>query len=816
MSGPELDGVSAPVATVENGGNGHDRADDNSRDNVSNNQREPQSKPPPRKRRRLVISCTECHRRKQKSRNKEAACQYETGNPIRKDSRNGSTKSDEGRSPETHENAPHKAVDFGYTRNGNSSLDMLGKIDGAGESLAGIGVDAYDGDSAGVRERYKSLVRQLPARTYVDQLVEIYFRDINWQYCGLDMPILQELMDQWYNLPFRVLSSTGPQALDPMLRALPALLFQLMASALLYLPDTAHSTFNSLKYANMTFDDLALDYSESGVAILSLLGKRQMSVVTVLAGWVRAGFLKYTGQVTEAWHQVGTAIRDAQEIGLHRDQYDPQLTAGDSTETVLDKLWMAQFRRRVWMTLLGWDLHTGAVLGRPTSVDYRLLNRSLPIDVVMPNDSKKMPLVPRGEGDPPTPLTRAIWAFKMIRPLRDILDLEKEGPFPKDFSKVDKLHQHLLEVQANTPAPFRQENPDTRFDNLPECWWLPLVRPSLPQIAAFNFMALHRPYIFTRAASRREALRASVAMLESQRSYFSMLRPHQFKAFALFFGTFDAVVMVASIYILFPREHPEVLPSAVRHFRWAVERFELMAPRNRLASAALGVLNAIYIRFRKAVGPFFSFDDHGMVCKSLEPASSSASDSHTPNSDNASLLQGSGSSTTAQTTIPSDGGSSAGPTPAPAPGSGPDGNNSADHNQTDNISNDNMFATPGWSFPPDFDLSTLTPMYPMSDLAYNDLTGVLLTNHNGGSSSANQNAQLNPAAWSSDTLPPATATATGTPAAGGADGAGGNGIGGGLLAQVLEHDNGHGQPWQFGGDFGDDTIWNLLNQLPPY
>ncbi|RYP14030.1 hypothetical protein DL765_006633 [Monosporascus sp. GIB2] len=785
MSGPELDGADAPVAPMENGSNDHDRGDNNSRDNISNNQREPQSKPPPRKRRRLVISCTECHRRKQKSRNKEAACQYETGKPIRKDSRNGSTKSDEGRSPETHENAPHKAVDFGYTRNGNSSLDMLGKIDSAGESLAGIGVGAYDGDSAGVRERYKSL------------------------YCGLDMPILQELIEKWYNLPFRVLSSTGPQALDPMLRALPALLFQLMASALLYLPDTAHSTFNSLKYANMTFDDLALDYSESGVAILSLLGKRQMSIVTVLAGWVRAGFLKYTGQVTEAWHQVGTAIRDAQEIGLHRDQDDPQPTAEDSTETALDKLWMAQFRRRVWMTLLGWDLHTGAVLGRPTSVDFRLLNRSLPIDVVMPNDSKKMPLVPRVEGDPPTPLTRAIWAFEMMRPLRDILDLEKEGPFPKDFSKVDKLHQHLLEIQANTPAPFRQENPDTRFDNLPECWWLPLVRPSLPQIAAFNFMALHRPYIFTRAASRREALRASVAMLDSQRSYFSVLRPHQFKTFALFFGTFDAVVMVASIYILFPREHPEVLPSAVRHFRWAVERFELMAPRNRLASAALGVLNAIYIRFRKAVGPFFSFDDQGMVSKSLEPASSSASDSQTPNSDNASLLQGSGGSSTAQTTIPSDGGSSAGPTPGPAPGSGPDGNNSADHNQTDNISNDNMFATPGWSFPLDFDLSTLTPMYPMSDIAYNDLTGVLLTNNSGGSSSANPNAQLNPAAWSSDTLPPA---------AGGADGAGGNGIGGGLLAQVLEHENGHGhgQPWQFGGDFGNDTIWNLLNQLPSY
>ncbi len=196
--------------------------------------------------------------------------------------------------------APHKGVDFGYTDNGNSPLEILKKIETNGESLTGMSSDNYDRDSIGVRERYKSLIRQLPARTYVEQLIEIYSRDINWQYCGLDMPILQELIEKWYNLPYSLLATSGPQALDPMLRALPALLFQLMASALLYLPDTSYENFNSLKYANMTFDDLALEYSESGVAILSLLGKRQMSIVTVLAGWVRSGFLKYTGQVTEA------------------------------------------------------------------------------------------------------------------------------------------------------------------------------------------------------------------------------------------------------------------------------------------------------------------------------------------------------------------------------------------------------------------------------------------------------------------------------------------------------------------------------------
>lgn len=107
---------------------------------------------------------------------------------------------------------------------------------------------------------------------------------------------------EWYSLPFHVLNTEGPQALPPDLRAFPALVFQMIATALLNLPPGPDPTFDSLKYAgSMTFEDLALDYSESGVAIISVLGKRQVSHTAVIAGFVRAAFLKYSGLVTEAW-----------------------------------------------------------------------------------------------------------------------------------------------------------------------------------------------------------------------------------------------------------------------------------------------------------------------------------------------------------------------------------------------------------------------------------------------------------------------------------------------------------------------------------
>jgi hypothetical protein len=162
------------------------------------------------------------------------------------------------------------------------------------------------------------------------------------------------------------------------------------------------------------------------------------------------------------------------------------------------------------------------VLGRPGAIDWRILPPSLPVDAPIPKNRKTTPVVLRDEErDPPTPLTRSIWAFKIMSPMRDILDLEQDGPCPKDFTKVDRVHQTCLDLDENAPAYFRLDNPDTTWDDHPGCAkWLPAVRISLPQLNLFNFMALHRPYIFNRPKSRQEALRASLEMLHLQKLMF--------------------------------------------------------------------------------------------------------------------------------------------------------------------------------------------------------------------------------------------------------------------------------------------------------
>lgn len=208
-------------------------------------------------------------------------------------------------------------------------------------------------DSFVMKERFRGLIRQLPAKSYMDKLIPMYFSKFNYQYYALDPSIFDEQLAQWHALPFKLLSTQGPAALSPDLKVFPAVLFQIIAIALLIIPE-GDAEFEGLKYAgNMTFEDLALDYSESGVSMVGLFEKKDLSLTTIQAEFLRASFLKFTAHVTESWHAVSTAIKDAQELGMHSDGLDPKPTSG-SAEAALENQWLVQRRRKMYLILYMW------------------------------------------------------------------------------------------------------------------------------------------------------------------------------------------------------------------------------------------------------------------------------------------------------------------------------------------------------------------------------------------------------------------------------------------------------------------------------
>lgn len=198
------------------------------------------------------------------------------------------------------------AAALGYSQTGPSTMGFLKRLEMAdtddphAHSYPLDGLSGRDTSQA-VKDKFKGLIRQLPAKTYLDKLIDMFLTKFNWQYYAVDPDILRAQLDQWNRIPFKQLSSMGPQALPPELRAFPAVLFQIIATSLLIVDEGPDSEFEALKYAgSMTFEDLAMDYSDSGVAIVNLFDKRSLTLTTVQASFLRASFLKFMAKVTES------------------------------------------------------------------------------------------------------------------------------------------------------------------------------------------------------------------------------------------------------------------------------------------------------------------------------------------------------------------------------------------------------------------------------------------------------------------------------------------------------------------------------------
>jgi hypothetical protein len=597
----------------------------------------------------------------------------------------------------------------------------------------------------------------------VDILLTTFFREVNYDYYPLDEAIFRDHLKNWNNLTFSTLNK-GPQELTGDLQFFPALLFQILALALQFQPTDYDPELESLKYsASMSLDDLASDYSESGAALLHLLGKRDTTLITVQAGILQTAFLRNCGMVPESWHLLSQTLRDAQEIGLDQDLWGRSYRRTETTpEDALENVWLEQLQRRLWLILSMWDIQMAVALGRPTTIDLSRRGRpAFPIDASLPRNRREEAPSPRGEREPPTPLTMLLWMSELAAPLWDISLLEKE-PHESGLAKAEKMHNLINQIEFHCPPFFRAKNPDTTFDLLPSCYWLPRARPIFQSTFAFTKMVLHRPYIFTSFSSRTKALKAGLDILRAQRTLFTLLTATHYKMSSLVLNSFDAAVLVAAIYILHPNENKEDLEDALQHFEWGMERFSLMSCRNPMARSALGVLTAIHVRLKKAL------DQSNTAERSLHSAVKSTS-------------------AVSLTTFPrrraSPSSSSPGRQPVHQQHQSSSINNHTGPLQTRSaildrpepalgISSEWEAFSGGMSVPLDFDFSSMPPLQPMHDLLYNDLGTI----------------------GDSQMVDPQSAE---------------------LTAGTLDESLPSAGMWQFEGDFGDDSFWGFMNSYLP-
>ncbi|KAJ5820176.1 transcriptional regulator family: Fungal Specific TF [Penicillium riverlandense] len=494
-----------------------------------------------------------------------------------------------------------KARDFGYSSHSNhNSMSLLRTT----ELYGGLDISLRNSPATNespfwsdADRRYKELVRRLPSQACIDILVQTFFSNINWQYDLLDEESFREHLDERAKISYSDIQ-VGLERLALGTLVFPALLFQVLAHALLFHPPHDEMINSLMTMAGMTFHDLGAEYSDTGAELLALLGKKNIKIAMVQAGLLRASFLKSSGKVVEAWHTLGTTIRDAQEIGLHTGRI---VSEQSPVEPKRERHNGSLVGYKIWIVLHIWDVHMAVVLGRPIATDLQIDRFSHTIV----DDERRRELFShwQTETDLPRPFDIILAGYNVAyRYFKDIHQIEQNGANSQDYPTVERVHAAIKNNILLLPSWCRLENPDTKFDRLHGCQWLPIAREGMSSLIHLVLLALHRPFIFSVANSRTEAIKAGISILHAQERLFQRSEPHQRKVFNPVYASFDAIVLIAALCIAFPNEDHERRTECINVVKKGIQRLGIIGQSNSVAKSAHGVVCSLYHRLRHRLG----------------------------------------------------------------------------------------------------------------------------------------------------------------------------------------------------------------------
>jgi hypothetical protein len=420
---------------------------------------------------------------------------------------------------------------------------------------------------------------------------------LNWQYDLLDDQAYQEQLKAWHKVSYSDLRDNFT-AIPSEILVVPALLFQVLAQALLIHSPNDEMVSGLLLIPDMTYHDLGAEYSDTGADILVLLGKGRVTTSTVQAGLLRASFLKSIGKVAEAWHALGATIRDAQEIGLHtgRNRYRQHLS---DTEGGMQG--SSASGNKLWIILHIWDAHMAVVLGRPMATHLQLDTLTRTVG----DDEGQGALLShwQTEDTPPRPFDIIMAGYTVAyRYFQDIYDLEHHNTESQAEFTVERIHATIVSNSQLLPSWCRLENASTKFDAVRGCQWLPAAREGLYSLIHLVLLTLHRPYVFSKSSSRVEALKAGVSILHAQERLFQQSEPYQQNLFTPVYHSFDAIVLIATICLLYPGENRDRRTECIEAVGEGVQRLEISGRSNRMARSAHGVASSLYLRLMRLSG----------------------------------------------------------------------------------------------------------------------------------------------------------------------------------------------------------------------
>lgn len=404
---------------------------------------------------------------------------------------------------------------------------------------------------------YDGLVARLPSEAVVDDITRLFFAEADWYFSVLDLPYYDELSALWKSRnpsPATNVSSV-PRPVperpifvrsDNEITYFPALLFQILALTLHFLPNSCLSRDLLKLNDHREADRLSKYYSDTGHEIMAILGRVDAPITAVLADLLRCAWLKNSGLGMHSWHSLNDAIRQAQDLGLHEQQ---EVQKGVDVDETIRRLWYDEHRRRVWVSLFAWDAHMALMLGRSRMINAEDCTAQTPMDCDVPQNPAQVVPAPAIVSGRPSMYTSQLFKYTIARKIHEAMSSKALKSPCKDYGVVTKLHDDIYTLLDALPAATRQDNPDTSWDSQ-----YPNLAKQRQHIAIMSesfILALHRPHSTLRRASRKEAITAALRSLTAQQCLFELCNEHHYKIHTLVFYIVDAVVFLTSMVLMY-------------------------------------------------------------------------------------------------------------------------------------------------------------------------------------------------------------------------------------------------------------------------
>ncbi|GKZ39687.1 hypothetical protein AbraIFM66950_000904 [Aspergillus brasiliensis] len=282
-----------------------------------------------------------------------------------------------------------------------------------------------------------------------------FLSEMNDQYYCLYPPTFSHDYATWWS------GKANGQSLTP---AFTALLLHVCACAILYLDVETRQQLESDLGENYT--SLSEQYHHAAKQLSNTIGPGKGGLTQVQQLFLGAIWYKTEALFVESWHALGSAIHEAQELGMHRSSSKAKVSEFER-----------EMRRRIWCLLYTWDWQISLLLSRPFIINSSYCSFELPnLRLETPNT----------EANTPSPVTSISLQCQLGQRISKIPGVMSGILSP---NQAIAIQQEVTRWTETFPPIFHLANPDTTHDHTHA--YIPMQRHQLHALAHMvTFMPL--------------------------------------------------------------------------------------------------------------------------------------------------------------------------------------------------------------------------------------------------------------------------------------------------------------------------------------